>query len=184
MNRELRALARRLGIGFHRPRPFTPFWDGRALNLSILEMSSEPNGLLAHEMGHNLLARPERHRAPNYGFGPNARDLSNAPLLLNKRAARIEENLASLVGNVLVARFAPALLAESLESTYFVEEVQGRWYVGAGTRLDLQRAMRRGVLATLPIPRLSNPLVLVDFLCGHAEALLAPVMAPAGVARP
>lgn len=177
MNRSLRALAHQLGMRLRQMPPFTPYWNGETLNLAIIEQAplESRNGLLAHEIAHLLCAPPERRRVPNYGFGPNARDLSDAPLLLNERAARAEEGLASLAGNVLVAHFAPADLAESLEQTLFVQHVRGQWMCGGGERRLLTLAMRLGVLGSCPIPALRTPFVLVEFLCGQADVLLAPL---------
>lgn len=183
MNRPLLTIARHLGMGLHRPAPLTPFWDGRALDRDILDEAPNPSTLLAHEIGHNLCAAPARRRVPNYGLGPTARDLSDAPLLVGARAAAVEESNAAIVGNVVLAWCAPAELAESLEETTFVAQREDtrRWFVTSNTRRLLQRAMRCDLLGTCAIPVLCTPHVLVDFLCTNANELLAPLL---GEARP
>jgi hypothetical protein len=178
MNREIRNLAFRIGMPLRRLGPGFAYWTGSALNLSIVEQAREEQhtGLVAHEIGHFICAAPERRHVRNYGFGENARDEGcGAPRLLSARAARTEENLAALIGNVLVAHFYPGGLALSFEDTLFVQRVRRGWVIGGGERDILKMAMRRGLLAACEIPILRSPFGMVDFFVTNAEAMLSPI---------
>jgi hypothetical protein len=60
---------------------------------------------LSHELGHYIIASPERRRMPEYGLGSGPESFKDSERMLGKIETNYEESLASIVG-MLIEKWA------------------------------------------------------------------------------